>query len=378
MHKNKNILIIKSGNKGGVGEQFIDSMFHQYPTNKLFRYNLISDSSSLPVISSFYLIKFKYLKLNSDIKNLKKLIIEKNIQIIWVFLNAIDIILLVKFLLPQFNIPCVVHIWDTPEYLTNAIRLDFFSKNIILKYFDDICENSSHIITTSEPLSKMYSKKYRKPVNTLYFVTLNPIVKNKIYQDDISEIKIIFAGSLYAYKEWNIFLRAIEKYNSQSFPLKISVTFIGTASRWAYMPDWVTFLDPIKPIDALSRISDADIAYLPYWMDKKYNESVQFAFPSKLSFYAAAGTPIFFHGPKYSSASIFLKSNKIGLTCDNFDYKEIIEKLFLLIDKSFIDYYNKYRNEVYQNFFSLDRANVVLSEVIYSLNFEVKNFTKTR
>jgi hypothetical protein len=373
MNNHKNILIIKSGKKSGVGEQFIESMFSHYPKSSLFRYNLISDSSSFPLISSLCLFHFIHLRSKSEIKKIKKIIIDNDIQIIWVFLNAIDIIELYRTLLPNINIPFVVHIWDTPEYLTNATRLDFFSKKIILKYFNNICEHSSYIITTSKPLSNWYSKKYKKPTNTLYFITLNPILKKKIHHDNISEIKIIFAGSLYAYKEWKYFLRAIEKYNRESITLKIFVTFIGTPSRWTYMPDWITFMKPINPTDALNIISQSDIAYLPYWMDKKYKESVRFAFPSKLSFYASAGTPIFFHGPKHSAPSIFLESTKIGLTCSYLDHKKILEKLFLLLDKNFINFYNKNRYEVYQKFFSPDKANLVVSEVLDSLNVVVKN-----
>jgi hypothetical protein len=72
------------------------------------------------------------------------------------------------------------------------------------------------------------------------------------------------------------------------------------------------------------------LAYLPYWLDRKYAEIVKMTFPNKLATYVAARVPVLYHGPQDSSPTRFLQRFPVGLNCGSLETTDLaaaIERL---------------------------------------------------
>lgn len=81
----------------------------------------------------------------------------------------------------------------------------------------------------------------------------------------------------------------------------------------------------------LPTLAEFDALYLPYMFDTKFKTEMQTSFPSKLVTYFAAGKPVFFHGPAYSSALLLLKEYEAGIICDSLAKTSIYNALALLV-----------------------------------------------
>ena len=78
-------------------------------------------------------------------------------------------------------------------------------------------------------------------------------------------------------------------------------------------------------------MSSCHAAYLPYWFARRRREVVEVSFPGKLAVYAAARTPVLFHGPSYSSPVRFLERFRMGRVCATLDPAAIQSSLAAII-----------------------------------------------
>jgi glycosyltransferase involved in cell wall biosynthesis len=380
----KNVLLIYGGGTlNGVGQQYINAMLKSYPIENIFHYIVVNykvsdnklvsgenifiskhKNSSLPLYSSLAQRNFQK-NSNKDITAIIQIKEREKIDVIWIILNSGQVMHLSHTLLSFLDCKLVTQIWDEPDYLLRESRLDIFTKKKLLVKFDEVLKHSNYIVTISEGMSQKYLAKYNKLVDHIYFAPplLDlPRFRKRIRQNE--NLKIAFAGSLYAYKEWRSFLKCIEEINKSRKKPKIEVVFMGTPSKLAYMPSWIKVFPHLPIEQAIDEVEKADIAYLPYWMDKRYEETVRATFPSKLAFYSGAGTPIFYHGPVYSTPISFLKNNAIGLFCDTKNHQEISMVLDKLNSDEFLKNYNDICKEVFQNNFNITIANEKFKKVI--------------
>lgn len=89
----------------------------------------------------------------------------------------------------------------------------------------------------------------------------------------------------------------------------------------------IEYIGWIEQDDVVSTLDRADLAYAGYWFDEQYSDTVRLSFPSKITPMAAAGIPIFFHGPPASSVVRFLKKHPMGVACTSLDASDILEHL---------------------------------------------------
>jgi len=380
-----NILIIKGGySTSGVGEQFVESLLSGYDNEGITRFSIItsetsleknslgyptitfqSSFSSLPLLSSLHYWKFVQRSLNNCIERIKELIEERNIQMVWIILNGLYTIQVAAGLTKHLKIPYVAHIWDTPEYKSDQIKLDFITKKHLLDKFDQVLYGASHIISISDSMGRIYEKKYGKESSTMVFCPpKESIYPVRLQIENSKEIDIVFAGSLYAYKEWSYFLDAIEEYNILDQERNLNVMCIGPVSRWAKKRDFVSY-EMLKPIkEAAQIINKADIAYLPYWMSEKYSYAVRTAFPSKMSMYVASGTPVLFHGPEESTPTEFLNQYKVGVSCSSIASNDIIDSIHKILSVKFQNQYVSSREVAMNNVFRSGRSSEIFEETV--------------
>ena len=385
---NSKVLILTSGySTTGVGEQFIESMVSQLPHDQLRRYSLVGQQESIasnhygynttvkvvnntnyPVLSVLNYWSFKLSKLKSLVEELVQVINKEKITVVWVFLNNFKMIQIAEKLLMQ-NIKLIAHVWDTPEYLNKKYYLDFITKKDLLKCFTRVMEGAAHVITVSDSMGNIYNQRYSSTSTTMVFSPPKEAwIEHRANGNDTRQpnVKIVFAGSLYAYKEWNSFLDAVEKHNL-SAENKIEVLCVGNVSRWTKKRTWVRY-EQLKPIqEAAEIVNSADIAYLPYWMDRSHSLFVKTAFPGKMSFYVAAGTPVFFHGPKHSTPTWFLEKYGVGLSCHSMEAKTIIDTIFKILDDNFLNNYALSRTSAKNDLFHSGKSAKQFLEILDSI-----------
>ena len=339
----------------GVGGQFINAMLDGYDPKNIWKYATIPTPvaedknvnpypttlhqvaySSKPVLSS--LNYWKCWKNNADncAAEIIEIIEKQAIELVWIVLNSAAQIQIAAKLSTQIKVPFVAHIWDTPEYLAKSVRLDGYTKKHLIQQFTDVMQCATRGVTVSSSMSKIYKQRYGIDSIPMVFCPPKKSWRSVTPSNlEASEFNIVFAGSLYAFREWNSFLNAVAERNNQGNHPKINVTCVGNISRFAKKKDWVNYL-PLKPIEeAATIVNNADVAYLPYWMDKKHAYFVQTAFPGKMSFYVASGTPVFFHGPKVSTPTDFLNEYEVGKYCHSYDSKDIMNTLDEILNSKF-------------------------------------------
>jgi hypothetical protein len=341
----------------GVGEHFLSDIVKGYPIGKLFRYSTISKrricsfgewcgfpyilkeirSSSLPVFSTYYEIKARIALNKKVVDEIKEVIARENIDVVWSVLSSSATINITYKLINEINKPIVSTILDDPEYFTSNQNFDPIFKAIIMKEFEVVLKNSFSVSVVSPTASIYYREKYSIDTTIIKHGIDEILWKKPLLKQNNDHVRVVFAGSLYSKKEWNAFLRAIEYYNSENNGKKISVTFIGRFPRTgANKSNCLILLGPKSLSETMELLCNYDVAYLPYWFDPKKTNIVKTSFPGKMSAYAAAGVPIFFHGPEYSSSAEFLKIYPIGVSCCSLGKEDILRSLTSLTDQKFL------------------------------------------
>lgn len=145
-------------------------------------------------------------------------------------------------------------------------------------------------------------------------------------------LTIAMHGSLYATDAIEAFIRALAGVG-----WKIGGRDVSLICMTRELPPGSDPTMPIEHIgwieqdDLVSMLGRADLAYVAYWFHEQYSDTVRLSFPSKASAVAAAGLPIFFHGPQRSSVVRFLKKHPMGVACTSLEASDIVERLTYIV-----------------------------------------------
>lgn len=209
--------------------------------------------------------------------------------------------------------------YQVPAPLHQVIHEDFAAAMKIV----DRCA------TSSDNMAEEYQRQYgHEPLVMLHGLARDVQRKGRHRRLDDRRLTIAMLGALYASDAVAAFIQALVaadwKIGERNVSL-ICMTREPPPGTDATMP--VEHLGWIDQDDVVSTLDRADLAYVPYWFDERYSETVRLSFPSKVSAMAAAGIPIFFHGPAYSSVTRFLKKYPMGVACSSLDPADIVTQL---------------------------------------------------
>ena len=383
------VLIVVSGySSAGVGEQYIKSMLANREQTNTWRYSPVvtegivpSEQNTtvrkvafhrLPGLSHIALRHFQQKELAQCVQEVKDIVTQHDIDVLWVFLNSWYSIQIASQLSEHLTIPMVAHVWDTPEYLASKLRTTARYKADLMNAFDTVMKTAARAVTVSEAMTTEYMARYS--VESTPMVLCPPV---STWQDPLLQqgetIRLIFAGSLYAFKQWNAMLDAVEHNNKQEHRKRISVTCIGNVSRRLRKRKWVDYLPIMAPEEAAKMVNEADIAYLPYWMSASHAYFVNMAFPGKMSFYTVAGTPILYHGPKESTPTSFLEKYKVGLSCHTNEVTDICDAIQAITETDFLTHYKMHRSKAIEEVFHpqncIDIFNSTLAKALHLSTF---------
>jgi hypothetical protein len=381
------ILIQGLSSFNDIGEKFIDQMLAGTDPTDVYRFSIVHHKEApniehisyevevapvsfiaLPLVANFGYCRFMFSELSSLQSRCNQIIEDKGIDTVWAILNGPMIIPIVEHIVKRQNVRVIPQIWDTPEYVINMLHLYMapFSRWDILNRFEFILKNVPLAITISDSMGRIYQERYGVKFKTMVYCppmkTWRETTKPRSTASE--RINIVFAGSLYAWKEWESFLNAVEIRNGSSGHPKINVIFMGTLSRWSKKRHWVNYFPQLPAEAAADIVNSANIAYLPYWMSKNHSLAVNTAFPSKLAFYVASGTPILFHGPKVSTPTEFINRYAVGFNCHSIDAEDILVCIDRFATPEFQANYLINREEALQKVFHPETMSQIFKEAI--------------
>lgn len=265
------------------------------------------------------------------------------INCVWAVLQGKTMISVVLPVARKLHVPLVTQIWDDPEWMLTSTGIDPKVKDELLKVFNQTVRKSVACATASWPMAKTYQDKYKiKTVSFLGSLDKKLAKRPAITLRGGQLIKIGFAGQMYAYKEVDAFIHALQSNNWQLGGRYVKMYLLGNANVPKLPKEarqHIKYLGYKSQHQTIGILNRMDILYCPYWTDKNYRKIAETSFPSKLTSYLAAGRPVFFHGPSYSSPSKFIKDNRCGILCHSLKAETIIGRLMLLVISK-----SKYRN----------------------------------
>lgn len=212
-----------------------------------------------------------------------------------------------------------VMVWDDPTYLTDNLRLPPSVKHSVWRSFTSLLRSARRTAVISQAMATRYAP---------FLANDAIVIRHGVTEADMAiaprrvgeTLKVVFAGSLYAKREWNAFVRALDASGWCIDGRQVELFFLGSFPRHgAIRPRQMRVLGMQPFRQAMKIMAEMDIGYLPYWFDAKHELVARTSFPGKMSAYAAAGLAIFHHAPVYSEGTSFLRTHSFGVSCASHD-----------------------------------------------------------
>jgi hypothetical protein len=262
---------------------------------------------------------------------------EQKIDMLWVVLNSTTNIAVAKAAAEKLNAPLLTLVWDPPEY---RLPMGWHLRGAAFKmYFDMFVEDlrastrcavmSENMQSHFEQLSGVKCVLMRRGIDSREWI-------DQFDRTNAKDFVIGYAGNVYGLDEWRALLAALDraewKIRGRDVTIRI---YAGQYDARASRPVRIDFRGWHPTHDTINGLNRTDVCYISHWLDLKYRPACRMSFPSKLSAYFAAGTPILYHGPRDSSTTPFLERYPNGTTCDSLEPDEIMKSLEQFADSAF-------------------------------------------
>jgi len=239
---------------------------------------------------------------------------KQHVDRVWAVLQGQTTIRMALAVAEGLNVPLHCQVWDPFSWWAKANRLDNYTTRKTQQLFDQTIERSAAVATASYPMATDYRDRFHikaVPVISSYARTMaRPPAAAPLPG---ASIKIGIAGQFYAADAWLRLLAALEAVNWSVGGCLVSIVAMGPTRPPAMSANHVTFLGWKPQAEAISLLNDCDFLYCPYPFDPSMEEVARQSFPSKLVLYLAAGRPVIFHGPAYSSAARYIADRGCGI-----------------------------------------------------------------
>lgn len=239
---------------------------------------------------------------------------KQGVDRVWAVLQGQTMIRMAQAVADQLGVPLHTHVWDPFSWWAKANCLDGITTRRIQSMFDNAIRHSRCVATASEPMAELYRDRFG--VAAVPVIASHP--QSMAQAPDLScndkkPLVIGMAGQFYAANEWLQLLHALRSANWRVAGRAVRIVVLGAQRPPGVIDEHVSLLGWKSQPDAAVILSQCDILYCPYPFDQGMKEVSLYSFPSKLVLYLAAGRPILFHGPCYSSPANYIKIRKCGL-----------------------------------------------------------------
>ncbi len=288
--------------------------------------------SRMPFFHTLRLNIFRAFFLNRRASKIVKAAGDAGAHRLWLTASSIEMIWIAEKLTAK-GVDVRLTIWDSPEYLSHNLRLRSRLRHSVLQSFANSLHQARSISVIGTAMQADFRARYGVESEIIRHGIDERIAPVHFRKEKKSEIRIVFAGSLYSKDEWNSLIKALEGVDWKIADRPIVLHFIGRFPLTNALKPKNLILHGEKTFGkTLELLSTMDIGYLPYWFSKDHEIVARTSFPGKLSAYAVANLAIFHHAPSYTEATTFLEANPFGLACDSLDSSEIIDALTRLVE----------------------------------------------
>lgn len=258
---------------------------------------------------------------------------------VWAVLQGQTTIRMAQAVADQLNVPLHTLVWDPFSWWAKAHGLDGITTRRVQLKFNNAIRHSQGVATASEPMAALYREKFGAPAIPVISSHAQSMAQTPDFIiNKNAPIVIGMAGQFYAANEWLQLIHALRASRWQVAGHPVRIVVMGPQRPPGDYDEHVSFLGWKSQKDAALVLSTCDILYCPYPFAPDMKEVSQFSFPSKLVLYLAAGRPILFHGPDYSSPAHYIKSRQCGLVADRLVATAIYNELERLVTMDASDY----------------------------------------
>lgn len=256
------------------------------------------------------------------------------VDTVWAVLQGQTIVRMALPLAEALGAPLHTHVWDPLSWWLVAHEVDPRTSRLALAQFDRTLRQSRSCAAASWAMADHYRERYGTdsvPLISSHDRTLAQDPPPRLNAD--GEIVIGMAGQFYAVQEWHQLIEALKaagwKVSGRSVRLKVFGHYVPVSD----VPEGrLEFLGWRPQSEVIQILSQVDLLYCPYPFARHLEEVSRLSFPSKVVTYLAAGRPILFHGPAYSSPARYLGDAKAALLATSFDAPAIYNEIQRVVD----------------------------------------------
>jgi glycosyltransferase involved in cell wall biosynthesis len=240
-----------------------------------------------------------------------------NVDMIWAVLQGQTMVRVAGKLAANLRLPLVSQVWDPLGWWLRAHGVDRWNRRIARRQFDKTLTQSISCITASWAMAAQYEKSYGvRSIPVIASHDINTAASPPPRLRNEREFVIGMAGQFYALAEWENLLAALNFAGWQVAGRSVRLKVLGGHIPPIGAPERTDFLGWKSPQEAIRILADeTDVLYCPYPFTPVMEEVARLSFPSKLPLYFAAGRPVVFHGPAYSSPARYLAERDAGVLC---------------------------------------------------------------
>lgn len=251
-----------------------------------------------------------------------------DVRRLWVVLESPLCYRLAALVARQSTMEMVATIWDPAESVVRQFGLDRISQKDAIRDFGEAIAGCLRLGVISEAMAEHFRTQDPQLETTVMRLVPDKISNEAVPSWTDQQFRIAFAGSLYASREFNQLLAALDSCHWTIAGRPVRVQIMGTKIHHQTTSSaCIEFLGYRSNHEVVEVVRRADCCYVPYWFDPAYGSAVKLCFPSKLITSLVARTPIFFHGPSDSSPAEFLRNYLAGVACHQTAPKDIVNDL---------------------------------------------------
>jgi|GEM_PF-3784315 len=234
----------------------------------------------------------------------------------------------------RMNLPYYVFLhdlWEENEYGINRRAIAHFEA--------DILKGAEKIFTITDMARNYYLDKYGVDSEVLLHTidpefTVIPERTRKAYADG-EPFRILTSGAFYANMNLDtlqVLNRLLADHPDANLELRILTPQVG-ADIWDQFADSRITIKSCTKNEVWQELSDADLLYVPLAFRSANPAEIETVFPTKITEYALAETPIMVHGPGHCYTVEYAKKKRWATTVD----KPKADVLWNSIDKMMTD-----------------------------------------
>jgi glycosyltransferase involved in cell wall biosynthesis len=246
--------------------------------------------------------------------------LENEVDAVWAVLQGQTVIQMAVDVADRLAVPLFTQVWDPLSWWLLANHIDRLNRRAALADFDRALRRSKACAVASWAMAEEFKSRY----GTFTVPVIASHSSEIARRPDLSavctatEITIGMAGQFYAGTEWLALIRALNMAHWRVSDKSVHIIAVGpTLPPGDIPPERIDYLGWKAQDEALRILSDCHILYCPYPSDAALAETARLSFPSKLTLYLAAGRPVLFHGPSFSSPACYLAEHGAGLCIDS-------------------------------------------------------------